>query len=607
MAEDQGQGIVSYGRTLQLSAFGAALLTVSQAWAIGFGDIVLHSRVGEPLRAEVPISADRGENIEASCFSLAQLGGSDLPVVSSARIRLVREGNNYRLHITGSKPVSEPAFLIGLRAGCGVDLQRDYVLMPNEPLVFASAAASAASGGDAPAAGTRSRSAPIQEWRASEGDSLEGIAETLIPDNLVQQRRMLAALKRANPQLRGRPALADGTPVAIPDIRQRIPAERDTLPQQQVRAGSEPPPPPPKPSPSPKVAQPVAAAKSGKTDRVLLGAPPTDIQPGEKAAPPKGSREELDERMLKMEATIQSLNTQIEALDKALVLTTEALALQQKLQVAQAAGGLPAPVAKPPEPPPTTTGDSGWLEVLLSALAGGIVASTVVLFLGRRREHRMEEELPLAISGHQQRAEPARHHPAPTLPPILQATSRGVAKADEAPGPDIHLDSFSKAPNDLRAVDVRFNEDDSAIALAEIMLTFGRVQGAAETLARHIEESSPKNPRPWLMLLDLYRRSGMRDEYTKLLPAVRRNFNLDVPAWQDLETTVSGLRSLEDFEHVAGRVKATWGTQEGMDYLYDLVHDNRDGQRSGFPLEVVEEIVLLMLVLEEAYGLQPKY
>ena len=98
----------------------------------------------------------------------------------------------------------------------------------------------------------------------------------------------------------------------------------------------------------------------------------------------------------------------------------------------------------------------------------------------------------------------------------------------------------------------------------------------------------------------------MRGEYTKLLPAVRRNFNLDVPAWQDLETTVSGLRSLEDFEHVAERVKAGWGTQACMDYLYELVHDNRDGQRSGFPLEVVEEIVLLMLILEEAYGLQPK-
>ena len=608
MAENQRQGIVSDGRrTLRLSTLGAALLTATQAWAIGFGDIMLHSRVGEPVRAEVPISADPGENIEASCFSLAQLGGSDLPVVSSARTKLVREGNNYRLHITGSKPVSEPVFLIGLRAGCGVDLQRDYVLMPAEPLVLASVAPAAAGGGEAPTGGARSRSAPIQEWRASEGDTLEGIAETLIPDNLVQQRRMLAALKRANPQLRGRPALADGTPVAIPDIRQRIPAERDTLPQQQARAPSEPPPPPPpKPSPSPKVTKPVAAAKSGKTDRVLLGAPPADIQPGEKAAPTKGSREELDERMLKMEATIQSLNTQIEALDKALALTTEALALQQKLQAAQAAaGGVPAPIAKPPEPP-AATGDSGWLEVLLSALAGGIVASAIVHFLGRRRERHADEVPPLAAGGQQQRAEPARHDPAPTLPPVLRAPSHGMPKAGNAPGPDIRLDDFSKVPNELRTVDVRVNEDDSAIALAEIMLTFGRVQGAAETLARHIEESSPKNPRPWLMLLDLYRRSGMRGEYTKLLPAVRRNFNLDVPAWQDLETTASGLRSLEDFKHVAERVKATWGTQEGMDYLYELVHDNRDGQRSGFPLEVVEEIVLLMLVLEEAYGLQPK-
>ena len=600
---------MSYGRTSRLSTLGAALLTATQAWAIGFGDIVLHSRVGEPLRAEVPISAEAGENIEASCFSLAQLGGSDLPVVSSARTKLVREGDNYRLHITGSKPVSEPVFLIGLRAGCGVDLQRDYVLMPSEPLVFASAAPIAASGVDAPTGGARSRSAPIQEWRASEGDTLEGIAETLIPDNLVQQRRMLAALKRANPQLRGRPALADGTPVAIPDIRQRIPAERDTLPQQQARARSEPPPapPPPKPPPAPKVAKPVVAAKTGKTDRVLLGAPPAEIQPGEKAAPPKSSREELDERMLKMETTIQSLNTQIEALDKALVLTTEALALQQKLQAAQAAaGGVPAPVAKPPEPP-ATTGDSGWLEVLLSALAGGIVASAIAHFLGRRREHRGDEEVPLAISDHQQRAEPVRREPAPTLPPPLpKAPAHGDFRVGVAPEPDIRHDGFSKAPNELRSVDIRFNEDDSAIALAEIMLTFGRIQGAAETLARHIEESSPKNPRPWLMLLDLYRRGGMRGEYTKLLPAVRRNFNLDVPAWQDLETTVSGLRSLEDFEHVAERVKAAWGTQACMDYLYELVHDNRDGQRSGFPLEVVEEIVLLMLILEEAYSLQPK-
>jgi pilus assembly protein FimV len=41
-----------------------------------------------------------------------------------------------------------------------------------------------------------------------------------------------------------------------------------------------------------------------------------------------------------------------------------------------------------------------------------------------------------------------------------------------------------------------------------------------------------------------------------------------------------------------------------MDYLYELVHDNRAGNRSGFPLEVVEEIALLMRTLENGYGLR---
>lgn len=99
--------------TLHLSTLSAAFLAALPAWAIGFGDIVMHSRIGEPLRAEVPIKAEPGEDIESSRFSLAALDGSDLPVVSTARTKLVRNGDNYRLQITGSKPVSEPIFLVG--------------------------------------------------------------------------------------------------------------------------------------------------------------------------------------------------------------------------------------------------------------------------------------------------------------------------------------------------------------------------------------------------------------------------------------------------------------------------------------------------------------
>jgi pilus assembly protein FimV len=585
--------------TFRLSALSAALLSATPAWAIGFGDIILHSRIGEPLRAEVPINADADEHLETTCFSLAPLNGSDLPVISGAKTKLVREGSRYRLHITGSKPISEPIFLIGLRAGCGVDLQRDYVLMPAEPLILASPPSTGPSA-NPPTNGARSRGATAQEWRAREGDTLEGIAETLVPDNLAQQRRMLAALKRANPQLSGRPALVDGTAVLIPDVKQRLAAERETPAPLESKPVSEPPPPPPKPAKS------APTAKAGGVDRILVGDPPAETKPGEKVAAPKNSKAELDERMLKMEMTIQLLNTQIEALDKALALTAETLTLQKKLQVAQAAdSALPAPVAKPAEPPPPAPDNSNWLEVLLSALAGGAIAGGIAHLLSRRHSRQLEDKFPTAIlrERHPAKSVPEATPESPPIPPAIVGDTAPKA-APAVVTVNAQPAEFSRAPNDLKAVEVRFDQDESAIALAEIMLSFGRPQGATETLARHIEESASDNPRPWLMLLDLYRRGGFSGEYTRLLPALRRKFNLQVPAWQDLETPVSGLKSLEDYEHIASRVVANWGTQACMDYLYQLIHDNRDGQRSGFPLEVVEEIVLLLLVLETAYGLR---
>jgi len=136
------------------------------------------------------------------------------------------------------------------------------------------------------------------------------------------------------------------------------------------------------------------------------------------------------------------------------------------------------------------------------------------------------------------------------------------------------------------------------------MLSFGRIRGAAETLATYIDESSPTHIRPWLMLLDLYRRGNMREEFETLAPRVAERFNAHIPAWEDTPNPVTGLKSLEDYAHIVWRLVHTWGSQACLDYLYDLVKDTRTGQRSGFPLEVVEEIAFLMRILEEGYGLQ---
>ncbi len=122
-------------KLLRPALLGAALLT-GQAGATGFGEITLLSPIGEPLRAVIPLPATDSD-LKADCFSLAPTSNSELPVVTGGHIRLARVGQNARLIIIGSKPIVEPVFVINLRAACGIDLQREYVLLPGPPTIAA--------------------------------------------------------------------------------------------------------------------------------------------------------------------------------------------------------------------------------------------------------------------------------------------------------------------------------------------------------------------------------------------------------------------------------------------------------------------------------------
>ena len=592
-------------RSFQLSALSAALFS-SMASAVGFGEINLLSRVGEPLRAEVPVLTRAGEEIETVCFSLAALPGSDLPVVSAARTRLVRNGQNYRLLITGNQPIVEPVFTIALRASCGADLQRDYILMPAPPLMLAETSREI----PLPAASAPPRkTGNFREWRARDGDTLEGIAESQAPANETEQRRWLAAMQQANPDIALDTVLAEGTPVRIPNVRNRTANKRNTgaeaLPTARHATADEAPAPrPKKPRPESNLATPAGRG----TDRVILGTPPEELKPGEKAVPAPATLSQMEERMLKLETTLHLLNQEVDKLNSALVLTTEALAAQHKLQAAQALQASPnvppavqAAVATPPKP--DRPSQDNWLELLISALVGGGIAAGLAHVLGRRRSD--NEEIPLAMAIRQPDVQ-ARKSGFSALPIQQEAKA---PPADELSGSttaevDIHLDGATTDCSPTDAITVGVDEGNSALELAEIMLSFGRVRGAAETLALHIEENSPNNIQPWAMLLDLYRRGDMRAEFDTLATTMREKFNVHVPAWEDSTTPVSGLKSLEDYAHIVWRAANSWGTQECLNYLFELVHDNRAGQRSGFPLEVVEEIALLMLVLEEGYGLK---
>lgn len=362
-----------------------------EAHAVGLGDITMHSRIGEPLRAEVPVFTEEGQQLNSACFSLAPLRGSDLPVITSARTRLARVGNNYRLIITGNPAIVEPVFVIGLRVSCGFDLQRDYILMPAPPLGasdYSQLPANATVHSPKRAKTGNAADFPTTALPAQEGDTLESIAEAKANGRISQQRRMLAALKRANPSLDPEQYLPEGTLVNIPNVSRQVPAEataNNPLAESIPPVADTPPAQPPRPKKKPR-ANPLAGLGPSGSDRIVLGGEPEMQKPGELAIAPHNGLIQLEERMLKMETTLRTLNLQVDNLNAAIEVTAETNALRQKLLAAQSRMPTPAvslPAAVTPPPPTQHNSLPSWLELGLSALAGGLIATGLAYLLSR--------------------------------------------------------------------------------------------------------------------------------------------------------------------------------------------------------------------------------
>lgn len=541
--------------------------------AIGLGEIVLHSRIGEALRAEVPILAAPGESPETLCFSLANLRNADFPVITSAKTRIVQRGLDYKLQITSSKPVYDPIFMLGIRAACGADLQRDYVLMPEAPSSFAGSESE-------PAARMTTERVPSSmpsskskgsSWSAREGETLISIAESRTQGHPETRLRLLNAMKRANPDLAPDEPLMEGTPVQIPKVRPRAqastaPGSSDSPVRTAARREQAAP-----PAAATLAAPSTPAPKLTSSDRLVLGAAPLDSKTtASSRSPQSASIVEMEERMAQMETTLRLLRMEIEKMDAAISLADKTAEAERKLREAQETQ-LASIKATPP--PPAQSGGGNWLELVLSAVFGGGLAVGIASLLTRRRQTTDFDSL---------------------LPPHHQVQNSGFAPSVPPPSP-------RTTPS---VVKVEYNDDNSVLALAEVMLSYGRIEGAAETLAEHVNQHSPDNILPWSMLLDLYRRGGMREEFDLLAQAIHDKFNVEIAGWESSETPISGLRALEEYPHIIKQIHDGWGTTAGLDYLYELVHDTRAGQRQGFPLEVVEEISLLIRMQEDAYGVR---
>ncbi|MDP1613874.1 MAG: hypothetical protein Q8M11_22660 [Sulfuritalea sp.] len=142
---------------------------------------------------------------------------------------------------------------------------------------------------------------------------------------------------------------------------------------------------------------------------------------------------------------------------------------------------------------------------------------------------------------------------------------------------------------------------EPTLELAEIMLSLGLEQGAAQTLLEYTEANPRQALHHWLKLLDIYRSSGHIEDFKETAEKLRRNFNIQAEDWA--KASAAEAPTLENFARLSEHVQNAWmRPEECITYLRNLLEDNREGARAGFPRPVAEEILLLIEILQETSG-----
>lgn len=554
--------------------------------AIGLGELRSHPRLGDRLRLEVEIIGAEKASLDANCISLVRPSdGGELPWLDKGVISL-RPGRPITLEIRSNAPLREPVLQVALAIGCGYDIFREYTLLASPEIsTFRGTASQEPMMGGSPV-------------RPLVGTASEGVSPG---------ERKAERVRRSLPRVHDIPGSALKHGQGLPD-------------RLQLSGGGE------LGEPSLRLATDLSfmAGEMNEAQREILRLEfrmllalqeqaTTQLATAQKLRDLEGTLSELQQRAKAVGERIES---------RAAIASAPPVVVERKPQSDVATRQVPVPVAG--------AGISEWslYGVLLGAFfgLGGWLGWRIFSERRQSRAGAHFSSLTPSIG-----ASPRPDHESDSLAgvdlPFEAGEQGGPMKVDveldleasgresvAAPPAELFAKPF-ESPNSVgfATVDEHF-EANPVMELADIMLSFGRVKGAAQALQEYIDSNPQEALQPWIRLMDVYRMAGMRDEFDTVARNLNQHFNVEVQHWDggaavptlsERGNDDSGLpggrpQSLEDMSRIINQIIDLWPAGDVVGYMYQLLRDNRGGQRLGFALPVVEEILFLIELKETA-------
>ncbi len=515
-----------------LSVIGIALLfLLPDASAIGIGRISNTTQLGQTLNFVAPVRLAGDEALPRECvFAEVQSGENNLP---AGQVRVVLEGaiesSNRSVRVTTLRPIDEPVVTVTVTLGCLAKYTRSFVTFVDPPVILLAQSAPLVS--DAPPAAPPEPS-PVAAVVAA----VPPVPPSAAPARSVARRS--DATEPPRKRVRARP-----TATSTPTARRAAPASKvaaaapstrrvrltaaapssEGAPRLQLEAAPFTPPagastPLPAPVPTPVVADASASA------------PPAD----DSAAASAQERQ----RMRALEDGLAALRSDSASAQKSIA------ALQLRLKEAESrqyANPLVYALA--------------WLSALLA-----LAVAALWWRQSRARESAQwwappSQVMPLAA-------------PAPVVPadealdsgsPLTDA----VVVANEIDDPyDEDIESLPAVPVAVPvatpatepSVDLSIEELLDLDQQAEFFVALGQDAAAVELLMPHVR-SSGGSVLPYLMLLELYRRSGEKEPHERIRERFNRRFDAVSPAWDEHGAAD---RDLLEYPEIVTRLQELW-------------------------------------------------
>lgn len=598
----------------RLSAIALSLFFSSEIFALGLGELRSTPSLGERPRLQVEIINAEKDLLDPSCFRLQQpVVNDDLPWLKRATFS-IKKGTPPILEIRSDVPLRDPILQLSIHIACGHEMVRNYIILASPELT------------EQPSTETEQVVRPTRNRQASAED-LPPRRERAVP-KVKPPSRDVSMLQPVAPRrterrtvvsgMSDRLMLSAGGDAGDPSLR--LSTEMRSLQGGSAQFGE---------------AQREILRLEFRTLLALNEQATTQLAAAEKLRNLEASLSELQKRASEITQKVEQGVAQ-SALPTAPP-GTEPTTVAPSIAASTPPVSVPEKIpAKPAVVPPEESLFSEWglYGLLLAAFLG------VGGWLGwrnYRERQKLAEEDDLGLNPPSFEVDPQRFDehdelggvdlnvdPAAMGGPMQVDFPLGsdddsmVATVTPKPGGSQHFDSMMSIA--AATVDEHF-EANPVMELADIMLSFGRVKGAAQALQEYIDHNPQEALQPWIRLMDVYRMAGLREEFDNVARNLNQNFNVEIQQWDPAEPTLNRhtidmvldddaapasvpvpaqpkAESLEDLPRITQQIVDLWRDGDVVAYMQQLLRDNREGKRSGFPLQVVSDILFLVELKE---------